>query len=83
MHTQIITQMVPLIVLVLVDLAIDNAYILERCIHEKTGLSRQTNLIFHKKLATELLSMHSLRSHSGRQAQNVPARLVQQHFQPN
>ena len=64
----------------LVDLAVDNAYILECCMREKTGLSRRTNLIFRKKLATELLSMHSSRSHSGRQAQNVPARLVQWHF---
>ena len=27
--------------------------------------------------------MHSSRQHSGRQAQNVPARLVQQHFPGN
>ena len=65
---------------ILVDLAIDNAYILECCMREKTGLSRRTNLISHKKLATELLSMHSLQSHYGRQVQNVPARLVQRHF---
>ena len=65
----------------LVDLAIDNAFILECIIRESTpGQHKRTNKLFRKELATELLSKHSSRTRAGCQAQNAPARLMQQHF---
>ena len=65
----------------IIDLAIDNAYILECCIQDRTPCQgRHNNKPFHKKLATELLSKHSSQKIVGHQVQNAPARLSQWHF---
>ena len=61
----------------LLDLAIDNAFILECC--SLPTRSRRKSKQFRKELATHLLGLHSSRQHAGRQAQNAP-RLVQRHF---
>ena len=59
----------------LLDLAIDNAYILEHCIQDRTpGQRRHNNKLFRKELATELLSKYSLQKVAGCQLQNTPAR---------
>ena len=63
------------------DLAVDNAYILECCVRDREpALPRRTNKQFRKELASELLSKYNSRQRSGRQAQNAPARLLQRHF---
>ena len=68
----------------LVDLAIDNAFVLECIIRERTpGLHKRKNKNFHKELATELLSKHNSRLQPGCQVQNAPARLMQRHFPVN
>ena len=67
----------------LVDLAINNAYIIESFWREHENRFKRKSREFRKQLATELLSMHSSRQRAGRQAQNVPARLVQRHFPDN
>ena len=64
----------------LVDLAINNAYIIESFWRKHENRFKRKSKEFRKQLATELLSMHSSRQRAGRQAQNVPARLVQRHF---
>ena len=68
----------------LVDLAIDNAFILESFKPDRTPAQhRCKNKDFHTELATELLSKYSSRQRSGRQVQNAPARLSQRHFPDN
>ena len=64
----------------LVDLAIDNALILESF---RPDQRRRKNKDFRKELATELLSKYISRQRAGRQAQNAPARLLQRHFPDN
>ena len=65
----------------LLDLAIDNAYILE-C-HFNPTCKRNGIKGFREELATILLSQHSSRHRSGRQAQEKPARLMDCHFPVN
>ena len=55
----------------LLDLAIDNAFILES--YGLPARSRRKSKQVCKELTTHLLSMHSSRQHAGRQAQNAPA----------
>jgi len=65
----------------LLDVAIDNAFILESFRPDRTPAPRRrTHKDFREELATELLSKFSSRKHSGRQVQDAPARLVQRHF---
>ena len=65
-------------------MAIDNAYVLECCFRDRTpGQSRCKSKLFRKELATELLSKYNSRKNPGRQVQNAPARLLQQHFPDN
>ena len=65
----------------LVDLAIDNAFILESFRPDRMpGQHKRKNKDFRKELATELLSKYSSWQRSGRQVQNAPARLTQRHF---
>lgn len=42
----------------LVDVAIDNAFILEGWVHRDRGLPKWDNKSFCKELATELIGMH-------------------------
>ena len=65
----------------LVELAIDNDYILECCIQDSTHGQCRHNTLFHKEPATNLLSKHSSQKIFGCQVQNSPARLSQWHFQ--
>ena len=68
----------------LVDLAIDNAFVLECWFCDRTpGQTRRKNKAFRKELATELLSKYRSRKNPGRQVQNAPARLMQRHFPDN
>ena len=62
----------------LLDLAVDNAFILE-CYSRPSG-GRRKSKEFRKELATHLMGMHNSRQRAGRQAQNVPAWLLQRHF---
>jgi len=65
----------------LLDLAIDNAYILE-C-HFNPACKHNGIKGFREESARLLLSQHSSRQRSGRQAQEKPARLVDRHFPVN
>ena len=68
----------------MLDLAIDNAYVLECWTHDRTpGQGRQKNKLFRKELAKELLSKYSSRKTPGRQIQNASAWLTQRHFPDN
>ena len=68
----------------LVDLAVDNTYVLECLFRDRTpGQGRCRNKQFCKELATELLSKYSSQEIPGCQVQNAPARLIQQYFSAN
>ena len=65
----------------LVDLAVDNAFILESFRRDRMPAQcKRKNKDFRKELATELLSKYSSQQCSGRQVQNAPAWLMQRHF---
>ena len=89
MHSQIITHKSSCkwylrLFWFLIDLAIDNAFVLECTVCERApGLLKRKNKHFHKELATELLSKHNSQFQRGRQVQNAAARLMQQHFPVN
>ena len=78
MHTQIIKKWYFRLFWFLVDLAIDNAFVLECWFHDM-----RKNKQFRKELAMELLSKYSSRKIIGRQVQDAPARLMQRHFPDN
>ena len=57
----------------LVDLAINNAYIIESFWWQHENRFKHKNKEYYKQLDTELLSMHSSRQRAHCQVQNVPA----------
>ena len=84
MHTQIIKKWYFRLFWLLVDLAVDNAFVLECWFCDRTpGLVRHKNKQLCKELITELLSKYSSRRYAGRQVQDAPARLMQRHFPDN
>ena len=84
MHTQIIKKWYFRLFWFLVDLAIDNAFVLECWFRDRTpGQVRSKNKQFRKELGTELLSKYSSRKIIGRQVQDAPAWLMQRHFPDN
>ena len=68
----------------LLDLAIDNAYVLECWTRDRTpGQGRRKNKLFRKEIATELLSKCSSQKTPGHLIQNAPTQLTQRHFPDN